>query len=49
MISVPQALGVLFWNDLKGAMLSTLSMATLFVFTYLFGIAMAKGGRGTNI
>ena len=48
MISVPQALGVFFWNDLRGAILSTFCMAILFVATYLLGIAIAKSGHATN-
>jgi UDP-N-acetylmuramyl pentapeptide phosphotransferase/UDP-N-acetylglucosamine-1-phosphate transferase len=48
LISVPQVLGVLFWDDLKASVLSTLGVGLLFVSTYLIGIGLAKRGRNTN-
>ncbi len=48
LISVPQVLGVWFWDDFKNSVLSAAGMGLLFVTTYLVGIAIAKRGRNTN-
>ena len=42
MISAPQVLGVLFWNDFRASVVSTAGMGLLFIVTYLFGISLAK-------
>ena len=49
LISAPQVLGVLFWDDFKASLVSTAGMALLFIATYLAGIAVAKKGRVTNV
>ena len=49
MISAPQVLGVLFWDDFGASVLSTLGVAIIFVATYLIGIRVAKRGRITNV
>ena len=48
LISVPQVLGVLFWDEFEASVLSTLGAGALFVATYLLGIDLAKKGRNTN-
>ena len=48
MISAPQVLGVLFWNDFRASVVSTAGMGLLFIVTYLFGISLAKRGRFTG-
>lgn len=48
LISAPQILGVLFWNDFIATVWSTLFISLLFVGTYLIGINIAKKSRGTN-
>ena len=45
LISVPQVLGVLFWDNFKASILSSMGMGLLFLITYLAGIAVAKRGR----
>ena len=45
LISAPQVLGVLFWDDFRASIVSTAGMVLLFIVTYLFGIAIAKRGR----
>ena len=45
LISAPQVLGVLFWDDFRASIVSTAGMVLLFIVTYLFGIAIAKKGR----
>ena len=45
LISTPQILGVLFWDDIKASVLSTVGMGSLFLITYLVGITIAKRGR----
>ena len=45
LISAPQVLGVLFWDDFQASLVSTAGMGLLFIMTYLFGIAIAKRGR----
>lgn len=44
LISAPQVLGVLFWDDFEASVLSTLGVGLLFVSTYLISIGRAKGG-----
>ena len=48
LISVPQVLGVLFWDNFKASVWSSLLVAVIFVATYLIGIGMAKTGRAKN-
>ena len=48
LISTPQILGVLLWDDLKASVVSTVGMGLLFVMTYLLGIRIAKTGRNKN-
>ena len=48
MISAPQVLGVLFWDDFEATVWCTLGVAIVFVATYLIGIRIAKRGRVTN-
>ena len=49
LISAPQVLGVLFWNNFSASVVSTVGMGLLFVVTYLIGIAMAKRGRVSSV
>lgn len=49
LISVPQLLGVLFWDDFGATVWSTLGLTVVFVATYLFGIGLAKKGRNKNV
>ena len=46
LISIPQVLGVIFWDDLEKTVLCTLGVGLLFIITYLVGIKMAKKSRG---
>jgi hypothetical protein len=48
LISIPQVLGVLFWDEFEASVLSTLGAGALFVATYLIWIDLAKKGRNTN-
>ena len=48
LISVPQVLGVLYWDDFKATVWSTLVVSVIFVATYLIGITIAKTGRTKN-
>ena len=48
LISVPQVLGVLFWDDFEASVLSTLGVGVLFVATYFIGMGFAKNGRNKN-
>lgn len=48
LISAPQILGVLFWDDFEASVLSILGVGVLFIATYLIGIGLAKRGRVTN-
>ena len=45
LISAPQVLGVLFWDDFKASVVTTVGMGLLFIVTYLAGLAIAKRGR----
>ena len=49
LISTPQLLGVLFWDNYKISVLSAAGMGLLFLITYLAGIAVAKRGRVTSV
>ena len=49
LISAPQVLGVLFWDEFKPSVLSALGAGSLFVVTYLSAIGYAKKGRTTNV
>ena len=49
LISAPQVLGVLFWDNFKPSVLSAVGMGLLFTLTYLVGIALAKRGRTTSV
>ena len=42
MISTPQILGVLFWNDFASTVYATICAGLLFVVTYVVGIRVAK-------
>ena len=46
LISAPQILGVIFWNNFAATLWSTFLVGLLFVATYLIAIKKAKGGRG---
>ena len=48
LISVPQLLGILFWDNFEATVWSAAGIAVLFVATYLVGITLAKRGRITN-
>ena len=48
LISTPQFLGVLFWDDFKMSVWSSLGSAVVFVATYLIGVNIAKLGRSRN-
>ena len=49
LISAPQVIGVLFWDDFEATVWSTLSSTILFMATYLVGIRIAKTGRGKSV
>ena len=49
LISAPQILGVLFWDDFIITVVCTVGVVFLFVVTYLVGIRIAKTGRGTSV
>ena len=48
LISAPQLLGVLFWDDFSATVLLTFGVGVIFVITYLVGISIVKprGGMG---
>ncbi len=48
LISAPQVLAVLFWDDFGATVWSTLVVAVVFVALYLIGIGLAKRGRNRN-
>ena len=48
MVSVPQLLGVLFWNDFQATVLCTVCVSLLFITTYFLGIKMAKKARNVS-
>ena len=47
LISAPQILGILFWNNFVASIWCTIGVGLLFVCTYLLGINIAKTARGT--
>ena len=44
LISAPQVLGILFWDDFEATVWSSLLVTVVFVATYLFGIGPCKKG-----
>ena len=48
LISAPQILGVLFWDDFAATVWSTVGAGLAFVITYLLGLNIAKKSRGLN-
>ena len=48
LISVPQILGVLLWDNFAATVWCTIAVGLLFVATYLLGISVAKNSRGLN-
>ena len=48
LISVPQILGVLFWDNFVATVWCTAGVGLLFVVTYFIGINTAKTSRATN-
>ena len=48
LISAPQVLGIIFWDDLIATVWSTVCMSLLFISTYFLGINFAKTARGAN-
>ena len=49
LISAPQIVGVLFWDNFEATAYSTIGITILFVATYLLGISVAKRGRITSV
>ena len=49
LISTPQVLGVLFWDNFVATVWCTLGVGLLFVATYLVGINIAKKSRFMNL
>ena len=45
LISAPQLLGILFWDNFKASALCAACMGLLFIVTYLAGLVVAKRGR----
>ena len=45
LISTPQLLGIVFWDDFSATVWCTISIGFLFIVTYLFGISIAKKSR----
>ena len=48
LISTPQAIGVIYWNNTKATTLWTVLMIVVFLFTYIIGIKIAKKSRLEN-
>ena len=48
LISTPQALGILYWDNFEASVWIATVVAIVFVATYLIGIRVAKRGRTTN-
>ena len=48
LISVPQILGILFWDNFVATVWCTIGVGLLFVLTYFIGINVAKASRGIN-
>ena len=45
LISAPQLLGIVFWDDFSATVWCTIGIGFLFIVTYLFGISIAKKSR----
>lgn len=45
LISVPQVLGVLYWNDMMATIWITFLVGLIFIGAYLFGLSVAKKSR----
>ena len=45
LITTPQILGILFWDNFGASVLCTICVGLLFVVTYLMGITIAKTSR----
>ena len=48
LISFPQVLGILFWDNFAAAVWCTVGISLIFILTYLLGINIAKNGRAKN-
>ncbi|MDC3003359.1 glycosyltransferase [Paracoccaceae bacterium] len=48
LISAPQVLGIVFWDNFEATVWCALGILIVFVVTYLIGIRMAKRARVTN-
>ena len=48
LVSAPQVLGVLFWNNFSSTVWCTLCMGLLFVFSYGLALKIAKKSRGLS-
>ena len=48
LISVPQILGILFWNNFVATVWCTIVLGVLFLITYFIGINTAKAARYSN-
>ena len=48
LVSVPQLFGVMMWKDFAPSVWVALIMTVLFIFTYIFGVRLAKSSRGLN-
>lgn len=48
LVSVPQFFGVVMWKDFAPSVWVALIMTALFIFTYIFGVRLAKSSRGLN-
>ena len=46
LVSVPQLFGVMMWKDFAPSVWVALIMTVLFIFTYIFGVRLAKSSRG---
>ena len=45
LISAPQLLGIIYWNNPRASTLSTLLIAVIFIFTYFLGMKIARKPR----
>ena len=48
LISVPQILGVIFWDNFILTVWFTVGLALLFIATYFLGLMTAKNARSAN-
>lgn len=48
LISAPQIIGIIFWDDFVTTVWGAVFMGLLFISTYFVGINFAKSSRGTN-